>query len=230
MKFLDLSIQQLTAMNYTLVFILVLSILSSCGSGERVSKEVFDDVNEAMEVKKLNEAEIFEEAMIWGDSISTEAQKQLMGHLQKAIAEKGVPGAIEFCKAEALPILEEVSQKHGVEVRRVSNRYRNPQDRPTEMEQRILETYEYNDENEMESTPNLQKIEDGQAYLYSKAIIIPGGLCLNCHGDPQKDISAETLEKINSLYPQDKATGHEIGDLRGMWSIKIEKKEVVKRM
>lgn len=217
-------------MNYTLIFILFLAILTSCGSGERVSKDVFDEVNEAMEVKKLNEAEIFEAAMIWGDSICTEAQKQLMAQLEKAIAEKGVPGAIEFCNLEALPILEEVSQNYGVEVRRVSNRYRNPQDRPTEMEQRILDTYEYNNENELESTPNLQKIEDGQAYLYSKAIVISGGLCLNCHGDPQKDISAETLEKISTLYPQDKATGHEIGDLRGMWSIKILKKEVVRRM
>ncbi|MFC3416545.1 Tll0287-like domain-containing protein [Algoriphagus hitonicola] len=217
-------------MKYVILPVLILFLMSSCGSGERVSKDVFDDVNEAMEVKKLNEAEIYEAAMIWGDSISTEAQKQLIGQLQNAIAEKGVPGAIEFCNVQALPILEEVSQKYEVEVRRVSNRYRNPVDQPSEMEQRILETYEYNVENELESTPNLQKIDDGEAYLYSKAIVIPGGLCLNCHGDPQKDISEETLEKINSLYPQDKATGHKIGDLRGMWSVKIQKSEVVKRM
>ncbi|MDX5479804.1 MAG: DUF3365 domain-containing protein, partial [Cyclobacteriaceae bacterium] len=29
---------------------------------------------------------------------------------------------------------------------------------------------------------------------------------------------------------EDKAIGHEVGDLRGMWSIRIPKKEVVKRM
>jgi hypothetical protein len=32
------------------------------------------------------------------------------------------------------------------------------------------------------------------------------------------------------LYPEDKAIGHKIGDLRGMWSIRIPKKEVVKKM
>jgi len=53
---------------------------------------------------------------------------------------------------------------------------------------------------------------------------------LNCHGEPGKEISEETLQKLNELYPEDKAIGHQIGDLRGMWSIKIPKKEVVKEM
>ncbi|SDC94660.1 Protein of unknown function [Algoriphagus faecimaris] len=210
--------------------IILISFLSSCGSGERVSKEVFEEVNQAMEVKKLNEAEIYESAMIWGDSISTTAQKELIGQLQNAIAERGVTGAIAFCNVQALPILEKVSDEYNVEIRRASNRYRNPNDQPTEMELQILETYEYNVENNLESTPNLQKIENGDAYLYSKAIIIPGGLCLSCHGDPAKDIDAQTLQKLEELYPEDKATGHKVGDLRGMWSIKIPKIEVVKRM
>ncbi|MGM0943843.1 MAG: Tll0287-like domain-containing protein [Bacteroidota bacterium] len=210
--------------------IILTSFLSSCGSGERVSKEVFEEVNQAMEVKKLNEAEIYESAMIWGDSISTTAQKELIGQLQNAIAERGVTGAIAFCNVQALPILEKVSDEYNVEIRRASNRYRNPSDQPTEMELQILETYEYNVENNLESTPNLQKIENGDAYLYSKAIIIPGGLCLSCHGDPTKDIDAQTLQKLEELYPEDKATGHKVGDLRGMWSIKIPKIEVVKRM
>jgi hypothetical protein len=183
-----------------------------------------------MEVKKLNEAEIIEAAMIWGDSISQEAQNQLISNLQNAISEKGVAGAIEFCNVNALPILQEVAKKYDVKIKRVSNQYRNPKDQPDEMEKRILETYEYDMENKIEPSPNIQKIENGEVYLYSKSIIIPGGLCLNCHGEPGKDINDETLKKLNELYPQDQAKGHQIGDLRGMWSIKIPKKEVVKRM
>ncbi|SFO27599.1 Protein of unknown function [Algoriphagus ornithinivorans] len=205
-------------------------VLVACGSGERVSKEVFEEVNQAMEVKKLNEAEIIEAAMIWGDSISQEAQNQLISNLQNAISEKGVAGAIEFCNVNALPILQEVADKYDVKIKRVSNQYRNPKDQPDEMEKRILETYEYGMENKIEPSPNIQKIENGEVYLYSKSIIIPGGLCLNCHGEPGKDINDETLKKLNELYPQDQAKGHQIGDLRGMWSIKIPKKEVVKRM
>ncbi|MCL6259176.1 DUF3365 domain-containing protein [Aquiflexum sp. TKW24L] len=211
-------------------FLLIIILLSSCGSNERVSKEVFEEVNKSMEVKKLNEADIIQAGMKWGDEISTEAQQQLISALQKAIEEKGVPGAIQFCNVEALPILQEVSAKYGVTVRRVSNRFRNPQDKPTEDEIGILEAYEYNAENELPLDPSIQKFENGEVYLYSKAIKIPNAMCLSCHGQPGTDISAETQKALSELYPQDNATGHKIGDLRGMWSIRIPKKEVVKKM
>lgn len=205
-------------------------LLFSCGPQERVSKETFEEVNQAMEVKRLTEVEIINEAMIWGDSISAEAQKQLISSLQNAIAINGIPGAVEYCNIQALPILAELSQKHGVEIRRSSNQYRNPIDKPTEEEKSILEAYEYNAESGNKSDPNIQKFENGEVYLYTKAIVIPGGLCLSCHGEPDKEINAATLQKLAELYPKDRAKGHKIGDLRGMWSIRIPKKEVVKRL
>lgn len=205
-------------------------LLYSCGPQERVSRETFEEVNQAMEIKRLSEVEILEEAMVWGDSISAEAQKQLISSLQNAIAVNGIPGAIEFCNIEALPILAEVGEKYGVEIRRASNRYRNPSDQPTEEEKSILDAYEYNAENGNKSDPNIQKFENGEVFLYTKAIVIPGGFCLSCHGEPGKEINEQTLQKLAELYPQDQAKGHKVGDLRGMWSIKIPKKEVVKRL
>ena len=74
---------------------LILFALQGCGPQERVSKEVFDAVNKNMEVKKLSESEIIQEGMLWGDSISTEAQKQLISNLQKAIEENGVAGQVQ---------------------------------------------------------------------------------------------------------------------------------------
>lgn len=217
-------------MKKVLSFILGVGLLFSCGRGERVSKDVFEEVNKNMEVKRLTEVEILEEAMIWGDSITQEAQQNLITKLQNAIAEKGIPGAVEYCKVNAFPILEEVSKNHGVIIRRVSNRFRNPADQPDSEEAPILEAYEYNAENGLPIDPNLQKLENGEVLLYTKAIIIPEGLCLNCHGDPGKDISAETLRTLDSLYPQDRAKGHKIGDLRGMWAIRFPKREVVRRL
>ena len=213
-----------------LCFFLSLSLLVSCRQGERVSKDVFEEVNKNMEVKRLTEVEILEEAMIWGDSITQEAQKSLMQQLQTAIADKGVPGAIEFCKVNALPILENVGKSHNVQVRRVSNRFRNPSDQPDGDELPILDAYEYNAENGLTSDPNLQKLQNGEVLLYTKAIVIPGGLCLNCHGEPGKDINAETLKTLDSLYPGDLAKGHKVGDLRGMWAVRIPKSEVVNRL
>jgi hypothetical protein len=217
-------------MKKVVISVLVSGFFVSCGPQERVSKETFDAVNQNMEVKRLTEVEILDAAMSWGDSISAEAQKQLITNLQKAIEEKGVPGAVEYCNVQALPILAEVGSKYQVSIRRASNRYRNPGDQPTEEEKALLDAYEYNAEQGIKSDPNIQKFENGEVFLYTKPIVIPSGMCLACHGDAEKEISKETQLKLSQLYPGDKATGHKEGDLRGMWSIRIPKKEVVKRM
>lgn len=204
-------------------------LLSACGADKKVDKSVLDAVNKSMEIKKVNEVDIINEAIDWGNEISTEAQQALMEKLTKAIEDQGVSEAIGFCQTAALPAIEEVGQSHGVTVRRVSHDYRNPNDQPNEMEEMLLQAYEYNEANGVESKPNVQEI-DGDQLLYTKAITIPGPLCLQCHGDPTKDITSATLQKIQENYPNDKATGHQIGDLRGIWSITIPKKEVVKRL
>lgn len=215
---------------FKLVPLLYIGFLVACGNGEKVSKEVFEEVNRNMEVKRLTEAEILEEAMVWGDSITKEAQAQLINQLQEAISEKGVPGAIEFCQVNALPILDQLGDRYQVKIKRASNRFRNPADKPDEEEMPILEAYEYNAENGLKSDPNIQKINGGQVFLYTKPITIPSALCLSCHGTEGKEISSETLAKLAEKYPNDQAKGHQLDDLRGMWSVRIPKGEVVKRL
>ncbi|WP_157470336.1 Tll0287-like domain-containing protein [Cyclobacterium amurskyense] len=210
-------------------FGLLLAIgFGSCNDGKKIDRDLVEEVNKANEVKKLGEAEITEHAMEWGDEISMAAQKELMGVLQKAIEENGAEEAVGFCNTEALKITKKVADKYKVNIRRVSVKNRNPQNSPNEKELELLDAYAYNVNNNVDNHANIQKLDDGQTLLYTKAITIPNGLCLNCHGEPGKEINESTLEKINSLYPEDKAIDFKVGDLRGMWSIKMPKKEVVK--
>jgi hypothetical protein len=202
----------------------------ACGPRERISRETFEQVNEAMEVKRLTEVEILEEAMVWGDSLTAEAQAQLISILQRAISENGTVGALEFCQVQALPILEKIGKERQVDIRRVSNRNRNPSNKPDADEAPLLDAYEYTAENGGKSDPNIQKINNGEVFLYTKPIVIPGGFCLACHGDPGKGIDDATLQKLTELYPEDKAINYKEGDLRGMWSLRIPKREVVKRL
>ncbi|MEX2513433.1 MAG: DUF3365 domain-containing protein [Cyclobacteriaceae bacterium] len=210
--------------------LLLLTILMSCDGNKRVDKSIVEEVTKANEVKKVSEAEIATFAMEWGDEISTAAQEALMGSLTKAIEERGIEGAVGFCNEEALPIIREVEEKYKVGVRRVSLKNRNPDNYPNENEQPIMEAYAFNEDNKQENKPNIQKIENGEALLYTKVIKIPGGLCLNCHGEPGNEIQQETLDKINALYPEDKAVNYKIGQLRGMWSIRLPKNELIRNM
>ncbi len=202
----------------------------ACGPRERISRETFEQVNRSMEVKRLTEVEIIEEAMMWGDSITSEAQSQLMTTLEKVLAEKGAAEALEFCNVSVLSVVADVETKHRVEIRRVSNRNRNPGNLPDKDEKDILEAYEFAAESGEKIDPNIQKIMGGEVLLYSKPIVISNTLCLNCHGKSGLDVDENTVTKLEVLYPHDKAIDHKIGDLRGMWSVRIPKSEVVKRL
>jgi len=45
---------------------------------------------------------------------------------------------------------------------------------------------------------------------------------LQCHGEPGKDIQAENLTLLHQVYPDDKATGYKLGDLRGIWRVRFQ--------
>ena len=44
-------------------------------------------------------------------------------------------------------------------------------------------------------------------------------LCLQCHG-AQASLSPAVKEKLSALYPQDKATGYSVGQIRGAMTIR----------
>ena len=211
-------------------FLFLLVVLFSCGPQERISKETFEEVNRNNEVKRVTEVEILNEAMVWGDSITLEAQAQLLSKLESALTSNGTVGALDFCKVNALPILNAVEQNFAVTLRRVSFHPRNPIDAPTAEELPLLDAYAYNAENNILSNPSIQKIQNGEVLLYTKPIRIANALCLSCHGDVKKDIAPETMAKLQELYPKDSATGYSMGDFRGMWALRLPKKEVVKRL
>ena len=49
-------------------------------------------------------------------------------------------------------------------------------------------------------------------------------MCMQCHGKINTEIKAQTLKKINDLYPNDLAVGYEVNLLRGIWVVEMDKK------
>jgi hypothetical protein len=62
--------------------------------------------------------------------------------------------------------------------------------------------------------------EGGQKYLRYMRPLVALPLCINCHG-PKENISAEVKTILSEKYPEDRATGFLVGDLRGAVSVKI---------
>lgn len=208
------------------VLVLILAF-SACDMRDRkVSSEALKEEISQREIKRVNEAQIFEKASQIGEQIATTSQKTLGSSLKMAISEQGLEHAIEYCNLQAMPLSDSLSEKFGAQIRRTSLKVRNPSNRPNDLETKILEAYAYNAENGLELIPNLQRI-DQDYLLYTRPILLENALCLNCHGTPGEEINDPQMELLRLFYPDDKAVGYELGQLRGMWSIRLSQKEVV---
>ena len=60
----------------------------------------------------------------------------------------------------------------------------------------------------------------GDSIAYYRPIFISSPACLKCHGVKSETADASALDAIAARYPGDEATGYQLGELRGMWSIR----------
>lgn len=208
--------------------ILTISVLAACDSGSqrRINQDALREEMRNREPKKLSEAQITAEAYRQGNLIAEAAQASLLEKLSKHIKNGGVPAAIEYCQVQALPLTDSLSKQYGATIRRSSLNLRNPANAPQELEKQLLEAYQYNNENNLPLEDNVQRLGQ-EAFLYTKPILISSPLCLNCHGGAGEEIGTKTLSLLDSLYPGDQARGYAVGDLRGIWSIRLTRKELV---
>jgi hypothetical protein len=104
-------------------------------------------------------------------------------------------------------------------IKRISLKNRNPKNAPTQSEAKILELFENLKSNSMELTPMVQKVSESE-YKFFKPIVIKKGACLKCHGD-DKSIDPKVKESLKKLYPEDKAVGYKLDDIRGAFVVDI---------
>jgi len=159
-----------------------------------------------------------------GGKIAKLAGKSLQKSLQNAIKEGGLEYAISFCNVEAIPITDSVSESESVQIKRLATKYRNPLNIADVTEKELLQYYAAELEKGQELHPVIRPNADGNPVYYNP--ILTAALCLNCHGEVGKTVPSELAETIQNLYPQDKATGFDEGQLRGMWAITFTEMKV----
>ncbi len=129
--------------------------------------------------------------------------------------------AIEYCHDNAMRITDSLSKVYGVRIKRTSFRIRNPKNRPTDQEEKVLEIFKERIHKNLKPQPYMHYDEDGNPHVYLP--IMMQDKCLMCHGDPNKEIPEAINQKLAELYPNDKAIFFKKGDLRGIWSITFPK-------
>ncbi|BAU46839.1 glutamate synthase [Sulfurifustis variabilis] len=148
-----------------------------------------------------------------------EFMETLKGELQAAMKTGGPTNAIEVCHTKAPAIAREISRAKGFDIGRTSLKTRNPDNAPDAWERKVLEDFEARkragaDPATLEHHETVTA--NGKAtFRYMKAIPT-AELCLNCHG---RKLDPKVSATLKRLYPEDQATGFNVGDLRGAFTV-----------
>lgn len=140
--------------------------------------------------------------------------------LKEAITQKGPVHAIAVCSVEAPKIAQSLGELSGWQIKRVSLKARNPNAKPDEWEAKQLVLFDkLQQQGAKTQSLNAWSLEK-KRFRYMQAQTTQG-LCLTCHG---KNIAPDVKKALANYYPNDKATGYTLGEVRGAISLskKIE--------
>lgn len=190
------------------VFALCLTLgLSGC-SGEpgATSEETPKETSQSPVPSLMKRADALARASV----AFREFGEKLKQELQAALAEGGPVNAVNVCAEVAPTLAQESSEKFGFPIGRSSHRVRNTANAPFESLQSYLQKYA-----ESGAGAPTEVFEESGSWVVI-APIVAQPLCLTCHGDPST-FSPELKSALATRYPDDKATGFEAGDLRGVF-------------
>lgn len=165
-----------------------------------------------------DDAAVLEEAR----SVASAVPPKLLQVLSAEIAQGGVASAVGVCNEKAPQMAKAASQQTGWSIRRVSLRNRNPKAVPDTWERAALEEFDRRAA-AGENPATLEKsalVEEGgrKEFRYMKALPVQQ-LCTSCHGSTEA-IPADVATKLHALYPDDKAVGYSVGQIRGAMTIR----------
>ena len=160
---------------------------------------------------------ILQEARRVSDDLGEGVRRLLLKEIEKG----GFVGAVRVCSESAQEITGQFNLETGHSVRRVSLKHRNPKNVPDEYERRKLEEFDLlNRQKKLEKEYVEGVTEEGREYLRYMRPLLIAPLCLTCHG-PKENIPQEVKAILSEKYPDDRATGFLVGDVRGAISARI---------
>ena len=169
-----------------------------------------------------NKVEISENQVAGMRATAMEFMKDLKGILINQIQTNGILQAVSVCSDTAQVLTNNFGVEKGVYIKRVSLKNRNVNNAPDDFEKMILNKFALMQQNnELNGETEYAEIVDEGEFKYLRYVkpILVQAECLNCHGS-ENEIMPEVKQLISQAYPDDKAVGYKIGDLRGAVSLK----------
>lgn len=143
----------------------------------------------------------------------------LKPELKKAIQSGGPAHAISVCSEKAPAIAKQLSAETGWNVKRVSLKARNQNSAiPDDWERKALQQFDKRQAaGESADSMAIAEIVNGKFRFMKAQGVEP--VCLSCHA---AEVKPEVEAALQDKYPQDKARGYSLGQIRGAFSLSLD--------
>ena len=208
--------------SFKYIFILVATFAFGCSdsnNGESTIEELADEPT-GQEPEILDEVSELSPLQI-GREIALNTKAVLGRNLMQAINSNGTEYAINFCSTKAISLTDSAGLSLNAKIKRVSDKTRNPNNSANKEELAYIEATKLALSQKKEPNPQLRTLGDKHIGYYP---ILTNQMCMQCHGKTKTEVLPKTLLKLESLYPNDQATGYGINELRGIWVVEMDKK------
>jgi len=187
---------------------------------EKIAHFIFNnDMKKTYELDSTSEEKVLDPRE-QGKKYALSTKAQLGKNLMMAIKEQGTSNAVSFCAVHAYPITDSLAKVYDLSIKRVSDKPRNPQNKANETELGYINHFKTSLDKGFDIEAMVEETDELVNFYYP---IITNQMCLQCHGEPGKNIDNATLTQLKSLYPLDKALGYDENQIRGIWSISWKK-------
>lgn len=150
-------------------------------------------------------------------ALATDLKMSLMKNLADKIAEAGPVKAITFCHENVKPIAKSAAKDRmdKFEFGRTSHKIRNSNNSPQPWAESYLKEFQGKFKGDIKKDFVIHRLENSKR-IYLEPLYVQAQ-CLVCHGEK---IDKDIKNKLDEIYPQDKATGFKLGEFRGFIWIK----------
>jgi len=149
--------------------------------------------------------------------------QKVVGTVKESLNKSTPHETVDTCREKLPGMVKETREKTGWNIRRVSLKTRNAErGTPDEWEAKVLTDFDRRaaagEKREQLEVGEIVQAPEGRVFRYMKALPVQEA-CLTCHGDAAK-LTPELKAKLATLYPNDQATGYELGQIRGALTVK----------
>ena len=166
-------------------------LLIACHEKHPDAKKIADELNNR-KIRHITEAEIMSAAEVKGLKTALYCQKAISVKLEGAVKKEGMQKALQYCVLSNYSFLDSLEKTEHVQIRRTSDKLRNPLNKPDSLEAALIQAYEYNFTHNISTNPHPPVMQE--KYLLFTSPIVIEGTCLECHGTVGKDIPEENYK------------------------------------